>query len=182
MGGMAPTYVALLRGVNVGGRNKLPMKELATALDNAGYAEVRTYIQSGNVIFTSSRSAAKLPEALSRCILENFGTVTPVVLRSLEEMKAAVKNNPFLKAGAAESELHVLFMADAPAAENVAKLDWHRSPPDEFVVRGKEIYLRLPRGAADSKLTNAYFDSKLATVTTGRNWRTVNALFEMMQT
>ncbi len=104
----------------------------------------------------------------------------PVVTRTAEEMGQAVSNNPFLRAGVAEDQLHVLFLADLPDARSIAILDPNRSPPDQFEVRGQEVYLQLPNGAAKTRLTNAYFDSKLATVSTGRNWRTVNKLLELM--
>jgi uncharacterized protein (DUF1697 family) len=87
----------------------------------------------------------------------------------------------FFKAGVAEKELYVLFLADLPALRCIQDLDPDRSPPDAFKVRGREIYLRLPNGAARTKLTNQYFDSKLRTVSTARNWRTVTKLFELME-
>jgi uncharacterized protein (DUF1697 family) len=95
-------------------------------------------------------------------------------------MGDVISNNPFLKAGAAEKELHVLFLADLPASRSVRDLDPDRSPPDAFKVRGQEIYLRLPNGGARTKLTNQYFDSKLRTTSTARNWRTVTMLFELV--
>jgi uncharacterized protein (DUF1697 family) len=98
------------------------------------------------------------------------------VLRKLGDLEEIVKNNPFLKAGAQESELHVVFLGDVPNAEEVARLEKNRVPPDEFAVRGKEIYLRLPNGAGKSKLASV----KLKTLATARNWRTVNKLIEMM--
>ena len=176
------TYVALLRGINVGGKNKLPMKDLAEMFAAAGCKEVRTFIQSGNVIFRCPRGAsARLLEVISAKIAARFGHKPPILLRTPEQLEHVLRNNPFLKAGAPEEELHVLFLADMPAAARVKELDPDRSPPDEFEVRGQEIYLRLPNGAADSKLTNAYFDSKLATCCTSRNWRTVNKLLELMR-
>ncbi len=99
----------------------------------------------------------------------------------MTELGDVISSNPFLKAGAAEDALHVLFLADLPDPSKIEALDPDRSPPDEYVVRGREVYLRLANGAADTKLTNAYFDSKLATICTGRNWRTVTKLFELMR-
>lgn len=175
-----PNYVALLRGVNVGGKNLLPMAELARMFDAAGCADVRTYIQSGNVRFSASQAkAAKLPGLISARIAEQFGYRTPVILRSADELGETIRNNSFLHAGAPENHLHVLFLADQPDAAAVASLDPDRSPPDAFVVRGREIYLQCPNGAGNTKLTNAWFDSRLATISTGRNWRTVLKLFEL---
>jgi uncharacterized protein (DUF1697 family) len=176
----AGTHIALLRGINVGGKNALPMKELSAILEGAGCTEVRTYIQSGNAVFGASAAlAAKLPALVARAILARAGHRVPVVMRSAEEWRALVKVNPFLPAKLDPTQLHVGFLADAPSAGRVAALDAQRSPPDEFRVRGREIYFRFPAGLGKSKLTNAYFDAKLATTLTVRNWRTVLKLLEM---
>jgi uncharacterized protein (DUF1697 family) len=178
---MQSSYVALLRGVNVGGKNKLPMKDLAELFVAAGCRDVRTYIQSGNVVFrTGTGVAAKISRVIAAGITDRFGFKSPVVLRSADEMKAVVAENPFLANGGSDDGLHVMFLADHPAADSVTALDPRRSPGDTFIVRGRDIYMHLPNGAGVSKLTNAYFDSKLATVSTGRNWRTVTTLLEMM--
>ncbi len=175
-------FVALLRGVNVGGKNLLPMAELTRMFEEAGCASVLTYIQSGNVRFSASPAkAAKLPGMISARIAERFGYRTPVILRTADELGETVRNNSFLHAGAPENHLHVLFLADQPEAAAIASLDPDRSPPDAFVVRGREIYLRCPNGAGTTKLTNAWFDSRLTTISTGRNWRTVLKLFELAQ-
>jgi len=176
---MSETWVALLRGINVGGKNKLPMKDLTAMFVEAGCGNVRNYIQSGNVVFETA--PARLSEVIEKRIEKQFGFRVPVILRNAKQLRAVVAGNPFLKAGAAPETLHVMFLADKPGAARVDALDPHRSAPDEFIVRGQEIYLRLPSGAGNSKLTNAYFDSKLATISTGRNWRTVNTLLEMME-
>jgi len=179
---MSVTFVALLRGINVGGKNKLPMKDLTAMFVEAGCRNVRTYIQSGNVVFeTAAGAAARLPGTIENRIEKQFGFRPPVILRTAKQLRAVVDNNPFLKAGAAPETLHVMFLADKPTKARVETLDPHRSPPDEFIVQGQEIYLRLPNGAGNSKLTNAYFDSKLATISTSRNWRTVNTLLGMME-
>lgn len=180
---MSVTHLALLRGINVGGNNKLPMKDLIEIFIEAGCSDVRTYIQSGNVILGASADlASRLPGLITAGIANRFGHRIPVVLRTAAQLGDVLGHNPFLDAGAADEELHVVFLADVPAPHRVEALDPDRSPPDTFVVRGQEIYLRLPNGAADTKLTNQYFDSKLATISTGRNWRTVTKLFELMTT
>jgi len=176
---MPETWVALLRGINVGGKNKLPMKDLTAMFVDAGCGNVRNYIQSGNVVFETA--PARLCEVIQERIEKQFGFRAPVILRNAKQLRAVVAGNPLLKAGAAPETLHVMFLADRPSQGRVDSLDPHRSPPDEFIVQGQEIYLRLPNGAGNSKLTNAYFDSKLATISTSRNWRTVNTLLEMME-
>ena len=179
---MALRQVALLRGINVGGKNKLPMKDLAALFVAAGCEDVRTYIQSGNVVFRAAPTvAARLSALIAEQIAGRFGYKTPVVLRTAGQLRDAVAHNPFLEVGVPEDKLHVLFLADEPSPDRVAALDPGRSPGDAFVVRGSEVFLHLPDGIADSKLTNAYFDAKLATVSTGRNWRTVTTLLRMVE-
>ena len=173
-------YVALLRGVNLAGKNRLAMKDLGAMFDAAGCADVVTYIQSGNVVFRASNAcAARVPAAVAKAIADRLGFRAPVVMRTADELRAVSRGNPFLKAGAAEDELHVMFLADRPSAGAVATLDPKRSPPDEFVVRGRDVYFRCPNGMGRSKLSNQYFDSKLGTTSTIRNWRTVLKLVEM---
>jgi uncharacterized protein (DUF1697 family) len=177
---MPVTYAALMRGINVGGKNKLPMKDLAALFADAGCSDVRTYIQSGNVVFKASeRVAAGLPAVIAKRITDGFGYQTPVVLRSAGQLAAVAAGNPFLERGLPEEMLHVLFLADVPEKLAVAGLDAERSPGDTFIVHGGEVFLHLPNGMGRTKLTNAYFDSKLATVSTARNWRTVLKLAEM---
>jgi uncharacterized protein (DUF1697 family) len=179
---MSATYLALLRGINVGGKNKLPMQDLSEMFVAAGCDDVRTYIQSGNVIFHAAPSViARFPGLITTQIAERFGYRMPVVLRTTEQLRDVISNNPFLQIGAAEETLHVLFLADQPDPRRVDDLDPDRSPPDAFIVRGQEVYLRLPHGVAHTRLTNDYFDSKLTTTSTGRNWRTVTKLLQLME-
>jgi len=173
-------HVALLRGINVGGKNKLPMADLNALCAAVGCTEVSTYIQSGNVVFSASaRLASGIADKIAQAIAKKLGLNVPVVIRSAAEMVAVTRNNPYLTPGANPDKLYVVFLADPPSAASVASLDAKRSPPDTFVVRGQEIYLCLPNGAGRSKLTNAYFDAKLRTVSTARNWRTVLQLAKL---
>jgi len=172
-------YIALLRGINVGGKNKLPMKQLAALFGSAGCTDVETYIQSGNVAFAASPSLAKsLPMGIATAINDAFGYNVPVVLRSAAELSRVVKANPFLNSGADHKKLQVAFLADKPKAKQIASLDPNRSPSDEFQVQGSEIFMHCPNGLGKSKLTNQYFDRQLGTMSTIRNWRTVLALLE----
>jgi uncharacterized protein (DUF1697 family) len=182
VGKKSSRYVALLRGINVGGKNMLPMKELTGLFASAGCTEVTTYIQSGNVLFTADNIVvAGLAAGIAQQIDERFGLRVPVVLRSAAELTLAIQNNPFLRSGAEEDWLHVYFLASVPGAAEVAMLDPARSAPDAFAVVGREVYLQLPNGMARTKLTNAYFDSKLRTVSTARNWRTILKLAELLE-
>lgn len=171
-------HVALLRAINVGGHNKLAMKDLVAVFADLSCTDVRTYIQSGNVVF---RASPKVLDALERKAQEaievRFGLSVPIVLRSASELEAVASSNPFSKAD--PKSLFVGFLRDRPGAGRIAALDPERSKGDEFVVRGREIYIRFGAGAAQTKLTVAWFDKELATVTTMRNLRTVRALCEM---
>lgn len=165
-------FVALLRGVNVGGKNKLPMAALVEICEAAGARDVTTFIQSGNALFRADAAeAAALAPRIAAGIEARFGFRAPVVLRSADELRAVVENNPY--AADDLDIVHVAFLAGAPSAAQAASLDPNRSPPDEFTLRGRELYLRLPNGVARTKLTNAWLDAKLGTVSTVRNWRTV---------
>ena len=174
-------YAALLRGINVGGNNKLPMKDLNRIFAEAGCERVQTYIQSGNVVFDASPDlAASLPARIVADIAQTFGFHSPIVLRTRDHLADIFANNPFMAEGAPPAALHVLFLAAPPAAAHIDSLNPDLSPPDRFAVRGQDVYLYLPNGAARTKLTNAYFDSRLKTISTGRNWRTVTTLLAMM--
>jgi uncharacterized protein (DUF1697 family) len=178
--GSRPVHVALLRGINVGGKNKLAMSDLAALFAEAGCSDVRTYIQSGNVVFCAPpRTAAGLARQVAERIERRHRLRVPVVLRTAEELERVARANPFLKAGGDTDALHVMFLADQPKAAAVSALDARRSPPDEFAVIGREIYLCCPNGVARTRLTNAYFDAQLATISTVRNWRTVLKLVEL---
>ena len=172
-------HVALLRGINVGGKNRLPMRDLAAIFSDLGCEDVRTYIQSGNVVYRAEAALARrIPDLVVRTVAKDWGFEAPVVTRSAKELHAAASHNPFLRAGIDPRALHVAFLGTRPSAARVAGLDPRRSPGDEFAVRGREIYLCLPNGVARTKLTNQYFDSTLATVSTLRNWTTVLTLCE----
>jgi uncharacterized protein (DUF1697 family) len=158
------------------------MKELSAIFAAAGALEVRTFIQSGNVIFATEPQAA--PQILAAVTLEIarvYGYPGRMVLRTAPELRLAFNANPFVQAGAPLSTLNIYFLADHPDPKAVKALDPDRSPGDSFVVLGREIYLQLPSGMARTKLTNAYFDSKLKTVSTARNWNTVAKLVELME-
>lgn len=174
------THVALLRGINVGGKNRLPMKDLAAIFERCGCRAVTTYIQSGNVLFAASAALVRrVPTLVAEAVAERFGYQVPVVTRSAGQLRGVVESNPLLRPGFDERRLHVAFLAERPDADRVRGLDSDRSPPDEFVVRGSEIYLHCPNGMGRTRLTNAYFDSRLATVSTMRNWKTVLKLAEL---
>ena len=174
-------YLALLRGVNVGGHNRVPMKELASAMDERGFRNVATHLQSGNVLFESSgNDVSALASDLKKLIREEFETDTPAVIRTAAQLDSAAIRNPFLADEDDFKLLHVMFLDREPEPAAVDTLDVQRSPGDRFSVDGLEIYLHLPNGAARTKLTIDYFERRLGVIATGRNWNTVTRLRTMM--
>jgi uncharacterized protein (DUF1697 family) len=176
--GRSLVHVALLRGINVGGKNMLPMAKLVEMFEEAGCEGVRTYIQSGNVVFIA-KDAGKACRGVSGAIAKKFGFEGRIVVRSADELDRVAKDHPFLSAKADLKRLYVGFLADSPDPVRVAGLDPKRSPGDLFKVIGREIFMQINTGAADTRLTNAWFDSTLGTTSTFRNWRTVLKLAEM---
>jgi uncharacterized protein (DUF1697 family) len=173
--------LALLRGINVGGKNKLPMKDLVASFVAIGCTDVRTFIQSGNVVFCAPHSVLKsVPALISKQIEKRFGYNIPVLIRTAQEVGEVIQGNPFPKDHPHAHSLHVFFLADAPAAPRVTALDPNRSPGDSYIVRGREIYAIFPNGVGSSKLTNSYFDVQLSTTSTARNWRTIHKLFDLL--
>jgi uncharacterized protein (DUF1697 family) len=166
--------VALLRGVNVGGKSRVPMKELRELFESLGLEDVRTLIQSGNVIFrASSKPSASMLEA---AIAERFSVTSPVVLRTSSELAKIVRYDPF--AGADRAFLHVGFMVRPVAPAESAALDVERFAPERIVASGTEMYFHLPGGMGNSKLAS-YVSRRLGDSMTIRNWNTVTTLAEL---
>jgi uncharacterized protein (DUF1697 family) len=174
-------HIALLRGINVGGKNRLAMKDLAALFVAAGCTDVATYIQSGNVVFRATSAVARtIPDVIAAAIQERYSLVAPIVTRSAAELRAAIAANPFAREASVDTAaLHLMFLADRPTAAAVKALPADRSPGDRFAVIGRDVFLCLPNGVARTKLSNAWFDAQLKTVSTGRNWKTVLALASM---
>jgi uncharacterized protein (DUF1697 family) len=171
------TYVALLRGINLGARNRIAMPELRELIAALGAEDVTTYVQSGNAVFTSAETAVRLGPELERRIEQDLGVSVRVLLRSRSQLAKVVAGNPF---GARDpSALHVTFLAGAPERAKVRVLDPERGAPDEFRCLRQEVYLRCPNGYGRTKLTNAYFEKQLGLAATTRNWKTVTALADL---
>ncbi len=179
---MSAVHLALLRAINLGPINKISMPDLIKVFAETGCHNVRSYIQSGNIIFeASSELVGEVSKRVATRIHDRFGFRAPVILRTLPDIKKVVRINPFLEEKAPADKLHVLFLADLPKASAVQSLDPNRSPPNRFAARGKEVYLLFPEGFARNKLTNSYFDAKLGIQGTIRTWSTVLKLLEMME-
>jgi uncharacterized protein (DUF1697 family) len=175
------TFVALLRGINVGGKKKIPMAELRSLFSSLGFEDVVTYIQSGNVVFRSTDGDAdEISARIEGKITRVFELDPAVLLRTPTELEKIVEHNPY-SSRTDLSKLHVVFLDRIPAANAAAELDPGRSHPDEFTLRGREIYLHLPNGAGRSKLTIDYFERVLGARSTQRNWNTLLRLIELSQ-
>ena len=165
-------WVALLRAVNLGARNKVPMAQLRTLLEDAGYGDVRTYIASGNVLLDGPAARKRLGSDLERLVADAFGVETAVILRKPRELAATVEAHPFDRT----AETHVAFLAARPTKSAAARLE---ALAADAVLLDGELYLRLPRGVHGSRLSNARIESLLGVAATLRNWRTVVALAEL---
>jgi len=164
--------IALLRGVNVGGNKKVEMAKLRSVMEELGYTAVRTYVNSGNVVFTGPKRA---PKHLEGALADAFGFAVPVVLRTRDEIAAVVKANPLRKVATEPSRYLVVFCAE----KAVVSLDPKAFEPEQFVVRGREVYLWLPDGIGRSELAKLIANKPLGTNSTGRNWRTVEKLLAL---
>lgn len=159
------------------------MRDLGRIFEEAGCREVRTYIQSGNVVYRARASLGRqVPARVEAAIAARFGFRSPVVTRTAAEIETIVAANPFPEEAAADPKtVHVAFLKGRPRAAAVAALDPDRSPGDRFLVQGREVWIHFPNGAGRSKITNPWLDARLKTVSTSRNWRTVLALRDMLR-
>jgi uncharacterized protein (DUF1697 family) len=176
-------HIAMLRGINVSGSKPVKMETLRASLTHLGLAEVKTYIQSGNVVFTAAPgSTASLVGRIKQRILQDFGFDVPVLLRSAKEVEKIVRQNPLLNLpGIDHARLHVTFLADEPPAKAFELLQPLAVNPEQFVIMGREIYLYCPAGYGNTKLSNLAIEKKLSLRSTTRNWKTVNTLLAMAQ-
>jgi uncharacterized protein (DUF1697 family) len=172
-------YVAMLRGINVGGKNKLPMADLRAACEELGLVGARTYIQSGNIVFDSAKKADALAVALEDHLRAHFGLAVPITIRTRQELAKVIDRNPFVKKGRPVEELHVSFLSAAPGKAELARLAERRADPDEFAADGTHLYLWCPGGYGNSSLGNPVVERALKVSSTTRNWRTVTTLAAM---
>ena len=173
------TCIALIRGINVGGKNTLPMKDLAALLQDIGAERVRTYIQSGNAVFQSAdKSAPLLAAKLKGRIDKRFGFSPQVLVLGLDAMERAIKQNPFPEAEESPGSLHLGFLASAPKSADLQKLDTLRTASERFHLTDRVFYLHTPDGFGRSKLP-AGAEKLLGVPVTYRNWKTVCKLREM---
>jgi uncharacterized protein (DUF1697 family) len=175
------SYALLLRGVNVGTKNSLPMAELRAMLAKIGCREVRTYVQSGNAVLRTERLAGDLTRAIEKSLEEYMGRPIATTVRTLGQMKAIVDANPFETVATNPAHLCVTFLSNDPTASEVAPLHARGFEPELFRISGTEIYTWHPGGQGRSPLAAALGQLKLRGSVTTRNWNTVQKLLEMLR-
>jgi uncharacterized protein (DUF1697 family) len=170
--------VIMLRGINLGPNRRVPMADLRALFGDAGYEDVRTYVQSGNVVLESTAKPAELEREAAALISERFGFDVPVVVRTARQLAAVVKHNPLGDVADNPKRYQVSFLAEKPAAAAVRGLEETAAGDERVVCHGREIYSWHPDGVARSKLATALSGKKLG-IATARNWTTVETLLEM---
>lgn len=175
------TYISLLRGINVSGQKMIKMIELIELYESLKFNDVKTYLQSGNVIFNSSlNDIEKLSGMIEERIERKFGFRVDVLIRSINEFQQIISNNPFLKReGLDTSKLHVTFLSEIPSKTLLDEIKLPEIEVDEFNNIGREIYLFCPNGYGRTKLSNNFFEKKLDVIASTRNWKTVNILLHI---
>lgn len=174
------TLIALLRGINVIGNNKLPMTELSALLEGMGLRDVQTYIQSGNVVFRCDlKSKATLAAKISAAIKAQHGFAPHVLLLEAAELKKAMAGNPYPEAVAEPKSLHLFFLDDAPQHPDLKSLDAVKTDSERYKLANKVFYLHTPDGFGTSRLA-ARAEKLLGVAATARNWNTVCKLAKMV--
>ena len=173
--------VILLRGINVGGKAKLPMAQLREIAEGIGLADVQTYIQSGNLVATASVAPATVAEQLRAAIEKATGLDVPIIVRTVTQWRDVIDANPFPGAASIGTTLHVTFL-DGAAPDELVGFDAAEFAPEEFAVVGSELYLHLPDGMGRSKLAVKLHRLPGASTGTARNWNTVRKLAELAGT
>jgi uncharacterized protein (DUF1697 family) len=174
-------YISLLRGINVGGSKILSMDALCDLYSGLGFTHVRTYLQSGNVVFISTlEDHAELASQIEKRIEQAFGFRVIVFICQAEDFQRVIANNPFIEQAKRDpSRLHISFLRRPPAEEAWNKLEIPPNIPDQFSRGAKVIYLYFPLGSAKAKISTSYLEKVLEVPITDRNWNTVNALYRI---
>jgi uncharacterized protein (DUF1697 family) len=173
-------YIALLRGINVGGNTMIKMPELRSMFESLGFENVVTYINSGNLAFDAKKTSEdKLASKIEKAIETQLGKDIPVMIREQSAIGDVLDNNPFDGKFESHKEMHVLFMRGDMPPEKRKQLLEQSTDSEQFEIRGREIYCHLKLGVADSILGKGYIEKKLKVPVTARNWRTVQKLAEL---
>jgi uncharacterized protein (DUF1697 family) len=172
-------HIVLLRGINIGSTNRIAMARLRDVLTDAGFDEVKTYLQSGNVVLSSTSSARQVARTCEQLIVDEFGLDIPVVTRTRAQLAKVVERNPLGKVAEDPKRYQVSFMSGKLTAEVIRKLEAAAVPSERFVVDGREVYAWHPKGVARSKLWTLLAGKGLGVTATARNWSTVTSLLSL---
>lgn len=175
------TYISILRGINVGGRNKIKMDALMSLYKNLDFVNIRSYVQSGNVIFSSKKNDVKVLEnQISLQIKKAFGLDVPVFVLNVNTLKDIIKGNPFTKDNKKNSAfMHVTFLSNQPKQFDKESIYKKRSENEEIAFVSNAVYLYCPNGYGNTKLSNNFLERKLNVPATTRNWKTTTELFTL---
>jgi uncharacterized protein (DUF1697 family) len=172
------TYISMLRGINVGGKKKIKMEDLKELYRSIDLKVVKTYIQSGNVVFQyQDGHTSEIAQKIQKEIMKVFNFDVPVFIRTENELKKIINNNPFKKED--KSKLYVTFLNEVPIEKPIEEINQIKDKSEMFYIFDKEIYLFCPNGYARTKLSNDFFEKKLKVSATTRNWKTVNKLLDI---
>jgi uncharacterized protein (DUF1697 family) len=174
------SYISMLRGINVGGQKKINMEALRSVYAGLGLTNVRSYVQSGNVVFDSAeQETAALAGRIEAQIEQSFGFAVLVFVRGVPDFQRVLAGNSFLKAHADPSKLHVTFLYSPPSQAALSSLPIPGADGDQFWFGEQAVYLYCPNGYGKTRFSNDFFERKLSVPATTRNWNTVNTLFQL---
>ena len=172
-------WIVLLRGINVGSRNRIAMPELRDLLSSAGFEDVRTYLQSGNVVLSAKGSSEQVARECERQIADHFGLDIPAVVRTRAELAKVVARNPLARVAVDPKRYQVSFLTGKLGAGVLRKLEAAAVPSEQFVVAGREVYAWHPEGIGRSRLWTLLAGRGLGVTATARNWTTVTSLLAL---
>ena len=174
------TYISILRGINVGGHKSIRMNDLKAFYEELNFLNVRTYIQSGNVIFESGETDYKiLASEINKKIMDKYNFDVQIIIRTNREMLEIFNKNPYLNDKAKEiGKIYITFLSDYPCPDYIKKISEYNFAPDEFIISGREVFVYCPNSYGKTKLTNTFFENKLKVYATTRNINTVNELLK----
>jgi uncharacterized protein (DUF1697 family) len=176
------SYISMLRGINVSGQKMIRMLELKAIYESLGFSQVETYVQSGNVVFNcAEQDRASLAALIAAQIERSFGFAVAVFMRDTAEFQRISESNPFVKRNEDPAKLHVTFLQQPPTETDLRQLEIPKGETDELFVGPREIFLFCPNGYGRTKLSNNFFERKLKSPATTRNWKTVNTLLDLVK-
>ncbi len=177
------TYISILRGINVSGHHLIKMEALRKSYEGLGFHHVKSYVQSGNVIFSANEiGIADLEQQIVQRIQQDFGFEVPVIILSIDKLKQIIENNPFLKQPDKElAFFHITFLSSKPEQYDFSSIEEKRQTGEEIVISDTAVYLYCPNGYGNTKLNNTFIEKKLNVRATTRNWKTSNELLRMAQ-